>query len=79
MFGKLSQRNLYAGYVSLSKLEECIQHKGNIKDIEYYHNAFYKNIPHNTHINPVLTINTIRLKKEEILKMIQIRENNQDH
>ena len=62
MLSKFSQRSLYAGYRSLTKLEECIQHKGPIKDIEQYRSEFYKNIPHNT--NPLLTIETIKLKKQ---------------
>uniref|UniRef100_A0A6C0JKP6 PARP alpha-helical domain-containing protein n=1 Tax=viral metagenome TaxID=1070528 RepID=A0A6C0JKP6_9ZZZZ len=70
MLSKLTQRSLYAGYRSLNKLEECIQHKGHAKDIEQYCSEFYRNIPHNT--TPVLTIETIKIKKQEILSMIQI-------
>jgi len=73
MFSKLSQRSLYAGYRSLNNLEDCIQRKGNVKDIEYFCNEFYKNIPHTN--PPPLTINTIKIKKEEILQMIQMQEN----
>ena len=72
MFSKLSQRSLYAGYRSLNNLEDCIQRKGKPKDIEYFCNEFYKNIPH-TNPSP-LTINTIQLKKEKILQMIQAQE-----
>ena len=75
MFSKLSQRSLYAGYRSLNNLEDCIQRKGKVKDIEYFCNEFYKNIPHT---NPTpLTINTIKLKKEEILQMIQAQAQEQ--
>ena len=72
MFSKLSQRSLYAGYRTLNNLEDCIQRKGKLKEIEYFYNEFYKNIPHT---NPTpLTIDTIQLKKEEILQMIQAQE-----
>jgi hypothetical protein len=70
MFGKLSQRSLYAGYRSLNKLEECIQHKGHRKDIENYSNEFYKNM-NILHHMPILSIDAIQIKKQEILSMIQ--------
>jgi hypothetical protein len=70
MLSRLTPRSLYAGYKSLNKLEECIQHKGHIKDIEQYSNEFYKNIPH-TNPKPVLTIDTIKIKKQEILSVIK--------
>ena len=69
MLSKLSQRSLYGGYFSLTKLEECIQHKGHAKDIELHSNDFYKHIPHNP--KPVLTIDTIKIKKQEILSVIK--------
>jgi hypothetical protein len=76
MFSKFSQRSLYAGYRSLTKLEECIQHKGSIKDIEQYRSEFYKNIPHTT--NPLLTIETIKIKKQEILSLIKAQAQAED-
>lgn len=77
MLSRLTQRSLYAGYKSLTKLEECIQHKGPIKDIEQYRNEFYKNIPH-TNPKSVLTIDTIKIKKQEILSVIKAQEQAED-
>jgi hypothetical protein len=77
MLSKLTQRSLYAGYRSLNKIEECIQHKAHAKDIEQYCSEFYKNIPHNSNSNPILTIETIKIKKQEILTMIQINAQNE--
>ncbi len=72
MFGKISQRSLYAGYVTLNTLEDCILRKGNPKDIKDLCNVFNKNIPH-IPLQP-LTIDTIKIKKQEILIMIQSQE-----
>jgi hypothetical protein len=77
MLSKISQRSLYAGYRSLTKLEECIQYKGHAKDIEQYRNEFYKNIPHSTP-PPVLTIDTIKIKKQEILSLIKAQAQEED-
>jgi hypothetical protein len=42
-----------------------------IKDIEQYSNEFYKNIPH-TNPKP-LTMDTIKIKKQEILSVIKAK------
>jgi len=76
MLSKFSQRSLYAGYRSLTKLEECIQNKGRIKDIDQYRNEFYKNIPHTT--TTALTIETIKIKKQEILSLIKAQAQAED-
>jgi hypothetical protein len=74
MLGKITQRSLYAGYLTLNSLEESILRKSNPKDINDLCKVFNKTIPH-IPLQPLpLTIDTIKIKKQEILTMIQSQE-----